>query len=63
MLDLYVEQNDLGLVCAAETGFMLSREPDTVRAPDVSFIAKENIPDSGIPEKYWDIAPDLAVEI
>ncbi len=63
MLDLYVEQNDLGLVCAAETGFVLSKNPDTVRAPDASFIAKENIPTSGIPDEYWEVAPSLAVEV
>jgi Uma2 family endonuclease len=63
ILYFYVEQNNLGLVCAAATGFVLSRNPDTVRAPDASFIAKENIPKSGIPEEYWEIPPDLAVEV
>ena len=31
--------NDLGHVFAAETGFILRRDPDTVRAPDVAFIS------------------------
>lgn len=30
----YVDQNELGVVYAAETGFITSRNPDTVRAPD-----------------------------
>jgi len=62
-LGQYVEQNDLGVVCAAETGFVLEREPDTVRTPDVSFISKDKIPETGIPEKYWNIPPELAVEV
>ena len=62
-LGMYVEQNELGTVCIAEAGFTLNRDPDDVRAPDVSFIAKEKFTKSGIPDKYWDFAPDLAVEV
>jgi Uma2 family endonuclease len=38
---MFVEQHQLGLVCAAETGFLVSRDPDTVRAPDGAFISRE----------------------
>lgn len=62
-LDRHVEINRLGMVLAAETGFRISRDPDTVRAPDVSFVAKERIPSEGPPEGYWELAPDLAVEV
>jgi Uncharacterized protein conserved in cyanobacteria len=41
----------------------LRRIPDTVRAPDVSFVAKARIPATGVPKTYWPFAPDLAVEI
>jgi Uma2 family endonuclease len=34
-----------------------------VRAPDVAFVRKERIPESGIPETFWPGAPDLAVEV
>jgi len=40
----YVEAHQLGTVCAAETGFLIKHNPDTVRAPDVAFVAKERIP-------------------
>src|SRR3954467_1546222 len=43
-LETHVSQHDLGLVFGAETGFRLTSNPDTVRAPDVSFVAKRNIP-------------------
>ena len=63
LLDEYVEAHELGLVCGAETGFVLRRTPDTVRAPDVSFVAKERVPTTGVPKTYWPFAPDLAVEV
>jgi Uma2 family endonuclease len=46
-----------------ESGFILARAPDTVRGPDVFSVRAERIPPSGIPEFYWEIAPDVAVEI
>jgi Uma2 family endonuclease len=63
LLRNYVKAHDLGRVSAAETGFILKRNPDTVRAPDAAFIAKARIPAEGIPRTYWPFAPDLAVEV
>jgi Uma2 family endonuclease len=62
-LGFYVEEKDLGVVCAAETGFQIASNPDTVRAPDLAFVSKARIPHSGIPKGYWPFAPDLAVEV
>jgi len=59
----FVESHDLGKVFGAETGFLIARDPDTVRAPDVAFIAKENLPAVDPEEAYWPGAPDLAVEV
>jgi len=58
----YVEAHDLGRVYAAETGFKLESNPDTVRAPDVGFIAKHRLPTME-PLGYPPWAPDLAVEV
>lgn len=54
-------EHPLGDVLAAETGFTLQRHPDTVRAPDVAFVAWERTPHDG--RGFGDFAPDLAVEI
>jgi Uma2 family endonuclease len=62
-LRTFVEAREVGEVCAAETGFRLAQNPDTVCAPDVSFIARERVAAQGIPESYWPFAPDLAVEV
>ncbi|HKQ52273.1 MAG TPA: Uma2 family endonuclease [Pyrinomonadaceae bacterium] len=63
LLVQYVRANKLGIVFGAETGFKIAENPDTVLAPDTAFISRENIPESGIPKKYWPGAPDLAVEV
>ena len=62
-LDSYVEAHDLGVVFGAETGFCLASDPDTVRAPDISFISKQNIPSREPSDGFWPGAPDLAVEV
>ena len=50
--------------CAGiESGVILARYPDTVRGPDVYYFRKERIPKTGIPRAFWQIAPDLAVEV
>lgn len=63
LLEQYARQQKLGVVYAAETGFKLQENPDTVRAADAAFVAQERIPPEGEPEGYWAIAPDLVVEV
>jgi Uma2 family endonuclease len=63
LLGSFVADHDLGEVFGAETGFRLSRNPDTVRAPDFSYIAKGNLPEQEPSEAFWPGAPDLAVEV
>jgi Uma2 family endonuclease len=58
----FVAEHDLGRVYAAETGFILSRDPDTVRAPDVAFVTKDRLPPRPI-RGFFPGAPDLAVEV
>jgi Uma2 family endonuclease len=58
----YVAQGNLGRVLAAETGFKLFSNPDTVRAPDVAFVSHDRIPDP-LPRGFASFAPDLAVEV
>ena len=63
LMAAHIVENRLGKFFLAETGFLLGRDPDTVRAPDISFIRKDHLP-SPLPEDaYWPGAPDLAVEI
>ena len=62
-LEQFVRTNSLGRVYAAETGFKLSSNPDTVRAPDVAFVSQTRLDEAGEVPGYWPGAPDLAVEV
>jgi Uma2 family endonuclease len=59
----HVADHQLGDVFAAETGFYLRHNPDTVLAPDVAFLSKDRIPEDGLPEGYVPVIPDLVVEL
>ena len=63
LLNIHVRANQLGRVFAAETGFILSRNPDTVRAPDASFVAAQSLPAGELPTGYLEHSPDLVVEV
>lgn len=63
LLDQYVTANGLGLVFGAETGFLIARDPDTVRSPNIAFIHSGRISAGGPPDGFWPGAPDLAVEV
>lgn len=62
-LHAYVKLNRLGQVYAAETGFKLESNPDTVRAPDIAFVRAERIQAAGRAQGYGEGAPDLAVKV
>jgi Uma2 family endonuclease len=59
---LWAQQSAGGYV-GVESGYILRRNPDTVRGPDVSYIRAERLPAQGIPEGFWTLAPDVAIEI
>jgi len=59
----HVKKNNLGRVYAAETGFKLESNPDTVRAPDVAFVRREVVEATGTLPGYRPGAPDLVVEV
>lgn len=59
----FVKANNLGKVYAAETGFKLTSNPDTVRAPDAAFIRQARLDKVGPVQGYWPGAPDLIVEV
>jgi len=63
LLFAFVSQKRLGLVFCDGAAFVLRRDPDTVRIPDVSVVRRDRVPAAGIPEGFWPGAPDLAVEI
>jgi Uma2 family endonuclease len=63
LLGNHVADNELGRVYAAETGFKIAADPDTVRAPDAAFVNRERVEKVGDVPGFWPGAPDLAVEV
>jgi Uma2 family endonuclease len=61
-LALHVESQQLGIVLAAETGFLIARDPDTIRAPDAAFIPREKVPEQ-TPRGWVTVVPDLVIEV
>jgi Uma2 family endonuclease len=55
----HVKERCLGEVYAA-AGFWISRQPDTVRAPDAAFVRSERVVDTA---SFFDGPPDAAFEV
>lgn len=59
-LGVHVEQHNLGAVYAAEAGFRIARNPDTVRAPDAAFVRAERVVET---PGYFEGPPDVVFEV
>ena len=57
----HVTANNLGVLYAADTGFRLASNPDTVLAPDIAFVARSRAGTRSV--SYRSGPPDLAVEV
>ena len=62
LLDRFAVEHRLGEVFGDGLGYIIARDPDVVRVPDVSFIASRCVR-AGRIEDFVPFAPDLAVEI
>ncbi|MGH2517715.1 MAG: Uma2 family endonuclease [Ktedonobacterales bacterium] len=59
----YAVTNHLGITFIAETGFLIARNPDTVRAPDFAFIAQDRVPAARAKPGWVEVMPDLVAEV
>ena len=59
----FVERYSLGVSTAAETGFQIERDADTVRAPDYAFVSHERLAGHTPATGYADVIPDMVVEV
>jgi Uma2 family endonuclease len=62
ILHAFVRKNKLGVVFPGDSGFLLERNEDTVRCPDVAFVWAARMPAEPI-DGFFPGPPDLAVEI
>jgi Uma2 family endonuclease len=59
----FVDENKLGIVTTSETGYKLSSNPDTVKAPDAAYKSKERFEKGGKTKGYSTVMPELVVEV
>lgn len=57
---VHVRARALGEVTGADGGYWITRNPDTVRAPDVGFIRRER---AVITDRFFEGPPDVAIEV
>ena len=62
LLRLWV-QGGAGGEAGVEAGFILARDPDIVRGPDVYYVSPARAQSDDESRAFWTIAPDLAVEV
>jgi Uma2 family endonuclease len=62
LIGQHVHQNQLGDMVVGDSGFIVSRDPDTVLGPDVAFTRAERLPTEST-GTYSEVIPDLIVEI
>ena len=62
-LQSFVKPRGLGRIAASDSGVWLERDPDTVREPDIAFISTGKIPADARITGYYEVAPDLVVEV
>ena len=63
LIGQHVQAYSLGEVFAAETGFLLATNPDTVRAPDVAFVSETTLGDFRDEPGYLPVVPEFVAEV
>ncbi|MBM4058151.1 MAG: Uma2 family endonuclease [Planctomycetes bacterium] len=63
LVGAHVKLHDLGAVYAAETGFLLARGPDTVRAPDMAFVSRSRAVPLDGDGGFVTVVPELVGEV
>lgn len=62
-LKRYLLENNIGRLTGAESGFYITRNPDTVHAPDLAFIPNDRLMEGRLPVGYMELVPALVVEV
>jgi Uma2 family endonuclease len=62
-LTTFVDSRRLGVIYTGDTGFVLARDPDTVRGPDVAFLSARRCQEIADERHFIPGAPDLAIEV
>ena len=52
-----------GRTMSNDGGIVTTRDPDSVRGPDIYYLREERLPDGKLPVGWMEVAPDLCVEV
>ena len=63
LLEVHNQAHRLGHVLAGEAGFIVRREPDTVRGADVAFISYRRLPKDTQVTGFLDVPAELIIEV
>ena len=63
LLELFLDQDDVGQVFCNDSGIITQRDPDTVRGADVSFYSYDRLPRGELPVGYSQTCPNIAFEV
>jgi Uma2 family endonuclease len=63
LLSAHVKARQAGQVLGDGAGYQLLDLPNTVRAPDVSFVRADRLPKEGLGPGFLKLVPDLVVEV
>lgn len=63
LVDQFVDKHQLGQVFNNDAGIVTTRDPDTVRGPDVMYYSYQRLPKEDLPEGYADVAPEVVFEV
>ncbi|HEX4822940.1 MAG TPA: Uma2 family endonuclease [Candidatus Polarisedimenticolaceae bacterium] len=59
----HVKAHRLGVVVTGDPGFILARNPDTLRGPDIAFVSQRRADEQRDNLRAFEGPPDLAVEV
>jgi len=62
LLARHVEEMGLGGAVFTDVGIVLSRDPPTVRGPDVAYVSQPRLPEV-LDDAFLEVVPDLVVEV
>ena len=63
LLGNHADSKRLGIVYGENAGFLLRRNPDTLRAADAAFVSKDRLVEGRPATRFRELAPDLVVEV
>ena len=62
-IDAFIREHQLGVFAGPDVGMLLARAPDTLRAPDFSYVRRERLSGGIARRGFFSGAPDFAIEV